>query len=100
MAFFRGESLFRQNFAGGLLRTAKEMGANAAMESMGFAKYETIASILPYLKVYPMDIKHINPSKYVEYIGKSNKLMLQNAGRIAFCNTNTADYSCTGYSRL
>ena len=53
------------------------------MESMGFAKYETIASILPYLDVYLMDIKHMNPSKHADYTQKSNELMLENARKIA-----------------
>lgn len=53
------------------------------MESMGFAEYETIASILPYLDVYLMDIKHINSSKHAEYTGKSNELMQENARKIA-----------------
>ena len=71
------------NFARGLPRAAKEVGIDTAMESMGFAEYETIASILPYLDVYLMDIKHINPSKHAEYTGKSNELMQENARKIA-----------------
>lgn len=78
-----GESLLQPDFARGLLRAAKELGINTAMESMGFAKYETIASILPYLDVYLMDIKHMNPSKHADYTQKSNELMLENARKIA-----------------
>lgn len=36
---------------------SKEMGINTAIESMGFAKYETLASILAYVDVYLMDRK-------------------------------------------
>lgn len=78
-----GESLLQADFARGLLKAAKELGINTAMESMGFAKYETIASILPYLDVYLMDIKHMNPSKHADYTQKSNELMLENARKIA-----------------
>ena len=78
-----GESLLQPDFARGLLKAAKELGINTAMESMGFAKYETIASILPYLDVYLMDIKHMNPSKHADYTQKSNELMLENARKIA-----------------
>lgn len=78
-----GESLLQPDFARGLLRAAKEMGISTAMESMGFARYEMIASILPYLDTYLMDIKHINPSKHAEYTLKSNELLLENARKIA-----------------
>lgn len=78
-----GESLCQPDFARDLLRAAKESGIGTAMESMGCASYEVIESILPYLDVYLMDIKHINPQKHKEFTGKSNELMLENAKKIA-----------------
>lgn len=78
-----GESLLQPDFARALLKAAKAIGINTAMESMGFAKFETIASILPYLDTYLMDIKHMNPSKHAEYTGKTNELLLENARKIA-----------------
>lgn len=78
-----GESLCQPDFALGLLRAAKERGINTAMESMACAKWEIIERILPYLDHYLMDIKHMNGAKHKEFTGKSNELMLENAGRIA-----------------
>jgi len=78
-----GESLCQPAFARDLLRAAKEVGINTAMESMGCAKYEVIEEILPYLDTYLMDIKHTNPAKHKEYTGMSNELMLENAKKIA-----------------
>lgn len=78
-----GESLCQPEFAGALLKTAKESGINTAMESMGCASYETIETILPYLDTYLMDIKHTNPEKHKEFTGKANDLMLENAKKIA-----------------
>ena len=43
-----GESLCQPEFARDLLRAAKEVGINTAMESMGYASYDVIESILPY----------------------------------------------------
>ena len=85
-----GESLCQPEFARDLLRAAKEMGINTAMESMACAKYEVIESILPYLDHYLLDIKHMNPAKHKEFTGKSNELMLENAKKIA----------CSGQVRL
>lgn len=78
-----GESLCQPDFARALLRAAKEMGINTAMESMGCAPYEVIESILPYLDQYLMDIKHMNPAKHKEFTGRSNELMIENAKKIA-----------------
>lgn len=78
-----GESLCQPEFARDLLRTAKEAGISTAMESMGYAKYEVIESILPYLDDYLMDIKHMNARKHQLFTGKSNELMLENAKKIA-----------------
>lgn len=78
-----GESLCQPDFARALLATAKSKGMNTAMESMGCASYEVIDSILPYLDIYLMDIKHMNPNKHKEFTGRSNELMLENARKIA-----------------
>lgn len=78
-----GESLCQPEFARDLLRAAKSMGINTALESMACAKYEVIDSILPYLDQYLMDIKHMDPGKHKEFTGRSNELMLENAMKVA-----------------
>lgn len=78
-----GESLCQPDFTYAMLRSAKEMGIPTAMESMGHADYAVIQGILPYLDQYLLDIKHMNPVKHKEFIGKSNELVLQNAMKIA-----------------
>lgn len=78
-----GESLCQPSFARALLATAKSRGINTAMESMGGASYDVIASILPYLDTYLMDIKHTNPQKHKQFTGRSNEQMLDNARKIA-----------------
>jgi len=78
-----GESLLQPEFARDLLRAAKEAGINTALESMGFAGFDTILEILPFLDYYLMDIKHMNPVKHKEWTGKENTLMVENAKKIA-----------------
>lgn len=78
-----GESLLQPDFARDLLKAGKEAGINTALESMGFAKFETIEGILPYLDYYLMDIKHMNVEKHKEWTGRENSLMLENAMKIA-----------------
>lgn len=78
-----GESLCQPDFTRDLFRCSKEAGINTALESMGCASWETIASILPYLDTYLLDIKHTNHQKHKEFTGRSNELMMENARRIA-----------------
>jgi pyruvate formate lyase activating enzyme len=78
-----GESLLQPDFARALMMGARDLGINTAMESMGFARYEVIESILPYLDTYLMDIKHTNPQKHKEFTGQENVLMMENAKKIA-----------------
>lgn len=78
-----GESLLQPEFAAALLQAAKNIGLNTAMESMGFAKFEVIEKVLPYLDTYLMDIKHMDSNKHKEYTGKENTLMIQNARKVA-----------------
>ena len=78
-----GESLLQPEFAAALLRAAKDMGISTAIESMGYAEFEVIKTILPYLDTYLMDIKHMRPDKHREFTGKENTRMLDNARKIA-----------------
>lgn len=78
-----GESLLQPEFATALLRAAKDIGISTAMESMGYAKFEVIKGLLPYLDTYLMDIKHMNAAKHKEFTGKENTMMVENAKKIA-----------------
>lgn len=50
---------------------------------MACAPFETIETILPYLDLYLMDIKHTNPAKHKEFTGRANDLMMENARKVA-----------------
>lgn len=78
-----GEILCQYKFARDLLTACKENGLNTAVESTAFATYDRIEAILPYLDLFLMDIKHMNPQKHKEYTGVDNSLILENAKKIA-----------------
>ncbi len=78
-----GETLMQIDFAEALLRAAKENGLNTAVESTGFARFENIERILPYLDYYLMDIKHTDSEKHKKFTSQSNELILKNAPKIA-----------------
>ncbi len=78
-----GESLCQPDFATSLLRACKENSISTAMESTGYAEFKVIERYLEHLDCYLMDIKHIDEEKHKRFTGKSNKLILENAGKIA-----------------
>ena len=78
-----GECTLQPEFSVGLLRAAKDLGISTAIESMAFAKYEVIETLLPYLDLYLMDVKHMNPEKHKEFTGHDNVRMIENALRVA-----------------
>ena len=78
-----GECLLQPDFAGALLRAAKENGLHTAIESTGFAKFETIQEkILPWLDLYLMDIKHMDSKKHKMFTSQPNERILENARKI------------------
>jgi len=78
-----GETLLQKDFAYALFSAAKENGLSTAIESTGYAPYETIEKLLPVIDVFLMDIKHMNSSKHKEFTTGSNELILENAVKIA-----------------
>lgn len=79
-----GESLLQPDFASALFQAAQYYGINTALESTGFAPFETIQEkILPFLDLYLMDIKHINSAKHKLFTGQPNEQILANARKIA-----------------
>lgn len=79
-----GESLLQPDFASALFQAAQYYGLNTALESTGFAEFETIKEkILPFLDLFLMDIKHLDSAKHKLFTGQPNDLILENARKIA-----------------
>lgn len=78
-----GESLCQPEFATALLKAAKDNGINTAMESTGYAKKDVLDKYLENLDYFLMDIKHINSQKHMQFTGKTNQKILENAKYIA-----------------
>ncbi len=83
MTLSGGEMLCQFEFTYALLRSAKKMAINTAVETTGFAPLEKIEKLLPYIDTVLMDIKHINSVKHKEFTTQSNELILENAVKIA-----------------
>lgn len=77
-----GEPLASPEFTVSLLRLCKNAGIHTALDTCGYAKWETITRVLSYVDMVLYDLKHMDPVAHKECTGVSNDLILDNARRI------------------
>lgn len=74
-----GEPLMQGDYALELLKGCKSMGINTAIETTGYVSKNTIDKVGPWVDLVLLDIKTIDEEKHLRYVGKSNKMILENA---------------------
>lgn len=77
-----GEAAMQPDFARMLLDEARKMYIHTAIETTGFAKWETLSSILQKVDLILYDAKHMYAEKHRQYTGVDNRLILENLRRI------------------
>ena len=83
MTLSGGEFSAQGEFSYALLKGAKDMGISTAVESAASVSFDVIEPMLSYIDVYMMDIKHMDPEKHKQFTSRDNKLILENAKKIA-----------------
>ncbi|OAA92293.1 glycyl-radical enzyme activating protein [Clostridium coskatii] len=78
-----GEVTAQPEFAEELLKGCKQNGWHTAIETAAFTSQSVLERMLPWLDLVMLDIKHMDANKHLEYTGKPNELILQNAKLIA-----------------
>lgn len=73
-----GEPLTHKKFLLELLKEAKKRRINTAIETCGYADYETLFEVAKYLDTILFDIKSLNREKHKEYTGHENSIILNN----------------------
>lgn len=82
-----GECLYQLEFSIALLKEAQTRGIHTAIETTGYAPFEKIEGVLPFVDVVLMDIKHTDDEKHQQFTGVSNEIILANAKKIAESET-------------
>jgi len=78
-----GDPTVQSKFALQLLRRCKENGLHTAIETCGFASWATMEGLLAYLDFVLYDMKCLDPVKHRNATGKHNRLIIENAKKIA-----------------
>ena len=80
-----GEPLLQIDFCEELLRQLKDANVNTAVDTCGFAPWESINRILPFTDTFLYDIKHMDPKKHCDYTGQRNELIIDNLRKLNKC---------------
>ena len=78
-----GEALSQADFTVAILKRMKEEGVHTALDTTGFAPWETLARTLPWTDLYLYDLKHMDSEKHRQIIGVPNETILDNARKLA-----------------
>jgi len=78
-----GEPIMQPDFALQLLQKAKAEGLHTAIETCGLALWPTMEGLLHHTDLILYDIKCLDPIRHRKATGKPNRLVLENARRIA-----------------
>jgi pyruvate formate lyase activating enzyme len=78
-----GEPLLQKDFLLALLQACKERDIHTAVDTSGFAPWQVLDSIRPYVDLFLYDLKLMDDARHREFTGVSNTVILQNLQALA-----------------
>jgi pyruvate formate lyase activating enzyme len=78
-----GEPLSQIDFTLELLKRVKQEGIHTALDTTGFAKWETLEKTVPYVDLYLYDIKHTDSEEHKVLCNVPNELIIENVYKLA-----------------
>lgn len=83
-----GEPLLQPDFARMLLAACKARGYNTAVETAGHVPWDNIDCLRGDVDLFLYDIKTMDPERHRHFVGSDNKLILENARKLAASGAN------------
>ena len=83
VTFSGGEPLMQADFLSELLQRCRQAGIHTAVDTSGYAEWETIEAILRRVDLFLYDLKLIDDADHRKYTGVSNTLILENLSRLS-----------------
>jgi pyruvate formate lyase activating enzyme len=78
VTFSGGEPLQQRDFLLALLKGCKERGIHTAVDTSGFAAWETLDSVRQHVNLFLYDLKLMDDTRHQRFTGVSNELILRN----------------------
>lgn len=82
VTFSGGEPLMQPDFLLELLQICKGRGFHTALDTCGFARWEIIERVRPFVDLFLYDIKVVDPERHRRFTGVSNRLILENLSKL------------------
>jgi pyruvate formate lyase activating enzyme len=78
-----GEPLMQIDFVEELLRRLKEEGIHTTVDTCGAVSFDALERAAQYTDLFLYDIKLMDDKKHMEYVGVSNKIILDNLVKLS-----------------
>lgn len=83
VTFSGGEPLAQPGFLHALLEACGRYGWNRAVDTSGFASWETLDRIRPHVDLFLFDLKHMDSDRHRQITGVENTRILDNARKLS-----------------
>lgn len=84
-----GDPMFAPDFTLALFKEAKAQGLHTCIETSGFARWEKLEALIPYVDLFLWDVKETDSVRHREYTGVSNELILENLHKLDVAGAKT-----------
>lgn len=83
VTFSGGEPLLQHEFLTAALEVCKRNGLHTTVDTTGFTAPAILEKVSKFVDLFLYDLKTLDDSKHKEYTGVSNRLIIENLGRLA-----------------
>ncbi len=83
ITFSGGEPLVQLDFLEALLNEIRKKGIHVTLDTSGYISFEDLDRISDKVDLFLYDLKIMDDKKHKKYTGVSNKLILENLGKLA-----------------
>ena len=83
VTFSGGECMLQMDFLDEILKKCREHGVRTAVDTAGCVEWESFERIIPSTDLFLYDVKCITESLHIEGTGVSNRLILENLGKLS-----------------
>lgn len=77
-----GDPMYHPAFTLALLKAAKEKGLHTCIETSGFAKWQDLEALLPYVDLFLWDVKETDSALHQQFTGVPNERILENLRKL------------------